>query len=527
MRRSTVKKFTSSSFEDKAMSNPLIELRNLAKDFAGIPVLKGVSLSFQRGEIHGLLGENGAGKSTLIKILTGVYSPSSGDILLDGKPIHVARPVDAHAHGVGAVYQDSELAGSMTVAENILLGNEPGRIWIDRRRIRREAVGIMQQIGLELDPDRMASTLTAAQMQMVTLATLFHRRYKLIILDEPTARLSAGESELLFKMIATFKRSGITIVYISHRLHEVKLLCDRATILRDGRVSGTLRRDEITEEVVTQLMVNRSSADLQIENQGLGQNRVVLELKGLSTPRLAPLTLQVRAGEILGVTGPLGAGMEQIEKCLGGLSSYDGEIVIDGAVQTIAKPGDALRAGIALIPEERRKQALFPSLSMAENVSLPALSKLARFGLVQGAAKRTYAQGIIKRLAIYPNAPDRPIRYFSGGNQQKAVIGKWLERQAKVYVFVEPTSGVDVGAIRQIYEIILKMAEAGAAIIVISTSVKELLALSETIVVVHDGAVSAHLARSACDRDGLLAMTISRHANSKAGIPIGASAGHE
>ncbi len=499
------------------MSVPMMELRDLAKDFAGVQVLKGISLSFERGEIHGLLGENGAGKSTLIKILTGVYSPSSGEMLLEGKPIHVHRPVDAHAHGLGAVYQDSELAGSMTVAENILLGNEPSRIWIDRRRIRREAAEIMRQIGLDLDPDRKASTLTAAQMQMVTLATLYHRRYKLIILDEPTARLSAGESELLFRMIDTFKKSGITIVYISHRLHEVKLLCDRATILRDGRVSGTLERSEINEDVVTRLMVNRSSADLQIANDGLSRDRVVLELKALATPRLEPLSLTVRAGEILGVTGPLGAGMEQIERCLGGLSAYRGEIAVDGVAKSIRSPGDALKAGIALIPEERRKQALFPSLSMAENVSLPALGKLARFGLVNGASRRRYAEGIIGRLAIYPNAPDRPIRYFSGGNQQKAVIGKWLERQAKVYVFVEPTSGVDVGAIRQIYEIILKMAADGAAIIVISTSVKELLALSETIVVIHDGAVSAKLPRSACDRDSLLALTISKDAPSAAG----------
>ena len=494
------------------MTQILLELRDLNKDFSGVKVLKGVSLGFERGEVHGLLGENGAGKSTLIKILTGVYAPSSGEILLDGKPIVVPRPIDAHAHGLGAVYQDSELAGSYSVAENILLGNEPSRLWVDRRAIRREAVEIMGQIGLDLDPDRRAATLTAAQMQMVTLATLFHRKYKLIILDEPTARLSASESELLFQMIATFRNSGITIVYISHRLHEVKLLCDRATILRDGRVSGTLARGEIDEEVVTRLMVNRSGAELEIENKGLKQDRVVLELKDLATDRLQPMSLQVRAGEILGVTGPLGAGMEQIERSLGGLGAYRGTISIDGAVTAIRNPGDALAAGIALIPEERRKQALFPNLSLAENVSLPALDRIARFGLVHSQPKRRYAEGIIDRLSVYPNAPNQPIRYFSGGNQQKAVIGKWLERRAKVYVFVEPTSGVDVGAIRQIYEIILGMAAAGAAIVVISTSVKELLALAETIMVVHDGAVSAYLPRSACDRDGLLAMTISKQA---------------
>jgi ribose transport system ATP-binding protein len=492
------------------MPNVLVELRDIEKDFSGVKVLKGISLSLERGEVHGVLGENGAGKSTLIKILTGVYSPSRGEIVLEGKPIVVRRPIDAHAVGIGAVYQDSELAGSMTVAENILLGNEPGRLFVDKAAIRKEGRAILREIELDLDADRKAGTLTAAQMQMVTLAKLFHRKYKLIVLDEPTARLSARESELLFKMIEIFKNSGITIVYISHRLHEVKLLCDRATILRDGRVSGTLRRGEIEEDLVTRLMVNRSSADLEISNKGLGQAHVILELKGLGTDRLQPLSVQVRAGEILGVTGPLGAGMEQIERSLGGLSAYRGQVFIDGDEKSIGNPGDALRAGIALIPEDRRKQALFPNLSLSENVSLPALPKLSQAGIVSAAGTRKYADKIISRLGILPQAPARPIRYFSGGNQQKAVIGKWMECHARVYIFVEPTSGVDVGAIRQIYEIILDLAASGAAILVLSTSVKELLALSENIMIIHDGEVAAYRPRVQFDRDSLLAISISK-----------------
>jgi ABC-type sugar transport system ATPase subunit len=488
---------------------PLIELRDLRKDFSGVHVLKGISLSFRAGEIHGLLGENGAGKSTLIKILTGVYAPSSGEVLMEGKPVTIHRPIDAHRVGLGAVYQDSELAGSFTVAENIVLGNEGGRIWINRKQIRRDAVDIMNQIGLDLDPDRRASTLTAAEMQMVTLATLFHRRYKMIILDEPTARLSAPETKMLFGLIARFREQGITIVYISHRLNEVKELCDRATILRDGMVSGTLERDDIDEDVVTQLMVNRSSAELDIGNAGMATDAVVLQLTGLATDRLRPLTLSVRAGEILGITGPLGAGMEQIERSLGGLGAYSGTIAIDGVVQKLNSPSDARRAGIALIPEDRRKQALFPNLSLAENVSLPALGDLARAGLISNRSASVYAASVVNHLNIFPNAPERPIRYFSGGNQQKAVIGKWLKRDARVYIFVEPTSGVDVGAIHQIYEIILGLAAAGAAVIVISTSVKELLALSETVAVIHHGAISAIMPRAACTRDSLLAMTIS------------------
>jgi ribose transport system ATP-binding protein len=491
------------------MAMPLIELRDLRKDFSGVHVLKGISLSFEQGEIHGLLGENGAGKSTLIKILTGVYAPSSGEIRMNGQPVTIHRPIDAHRLGIGAVYQDSELVGSYTVAENIVLGNESGRLWLNRRDIRREALAIMEQVGLRLDPDRRASSLTAAEMQMVTLATLFHRKYRMIILDEPTARLSAPETRLLFQLIARFREQGITIVYISHRLNEIKELCDRATILRDGSVSGTLTRDKIDEDLVTQMMVNRSSAELDISNHGLSQERVVLELTDLSTDRLLPLSLKVRAGEVLGITGPLGAGMEQIERSLGGLCSYDGTIAVDGVVHRLQSPHDARRAGIALIPEDRRKQALFPNLSLAENVSLPALGDLARLGLIANHAANRYARSVVERLSIYPNAPERPMRYFSGGNQQKAVIGKWLKRDARVYVFVEPTSGVDVGAIRQIYEVILNLATAGAAVIVISTSVKELLALSETVAVIHHGAISALLPRGQCTRDSLLALTIS------------------
>lgn len=491
------------------MAAPLIELRDLRKDFSGVHVLKGISLTFERGEIHGLLGENGAGKSTLIKILTGVYAPSSGEVLMEGKPVTIHRPIDAHRVGLGAVYQDSELVGSYTVAENIVLGNEAGQLWLHRRQMRRQAIGIMEQIGLRLDPDRPAASLTAAEMQMVTLATLFHRKYRLIILDEPTARLSAPETRLLFQLIARFREQGIAIVYISHRLNEIKELCDRATILRDGMVSGTLARDEIDEDVVTRLMVNRSSAELDISNQGLATDRVVLELADLATDRLLPLSLTVRAGEVLGITGPLGAGMEQIERSLGGLGAYRGTIAVDGVVRPLHSPHDARRAGIALIPEDRRKQALFPNLSLAENVSLPALGDLARLGLIAQRAAHSYARGVVERLAIHPNAPERPIRFFSGGNQQNAVIGKWLKRDARVYIFVEPTSGVDVGAIRQIYEIILGLASAGAAVIVISTSVKELLALSQTIAVIHHGAISALLPRSQCTRDSLLALTIS------------------
>ena len=301
-------------------SPPLLEVRELEKEFSRTKVLKGINLAFLRGEVHGLLGENGAGKSTLIKILTGVYSASAGQILVDGQRVKVSSPLDAHKIGLGAVYQDTEVIGDFTVGQNVLLGNEPGGVILSQSKIHEEAREILERVGIQIDVRRRAATLSAAEMQLVTLGTLFHRRYKLIILDEPTARLSGAETELLFEIIQNFRSQGVTIVYISHRLNEIKRICDRATILRGGLVSATLLRDEITEDRVTELMVDRSRSDLETYNTGHSTDKVVLEAEGLGTSKLRPVDIKVRAGEVLGVTGPVGGGMEQIELALGGIS---------------------------------------------------------------------------------------------------------------------------------------------------------------------------------------------------------------
>jgi ABC-type sugar transport system ATPase subunit len=485
-----------------------LEIRGLEKEFSRTKVLKGINLSFHRGEVHGLLGENGAGKSTVIKILTGVYAPSAGQILIDGAPVKIASPLDAHRLGLGAVYQDAELIGAFTVGQNIFLGNETKGVFIDQKRIHREARDILLQVGIDIDVHRKASTLTAAEMQLVTLGTLFHRRYKFIILDEPTARLSAAETELLFKIIQNFKSQGVTVIYISHRLNEVKQICDRATILRGGLVSATLERDEITEDRVTELMVDRSRSDLETYNEGHSQSEVALEFVNVSTPKLKPLSISVRRGEVLGITGPVGGGMEQIELSLGGITHFSGEIRIGGRAVALGSPSAAREAGVALIPEDRRKQALFPNLSAGENISLPVLAALSKFGLLRSGAQLRYATTVMNRLAVNPRQPGKAIKFFSGGNQQKAVIGKWLEAKAAVYVFVEPTSGVDVGAIKEIYDIILHLAQAGAAVLVISSSAKEIISLSERVIVVRDGELVFEGSKRDCSHDQLLAISI-------------------
>jgi ribose transport system ATP-binding protein len=314
--------------------------------------------------------------------------------------------------------------------------------------------------------------------------------------------------ELLFQIIQNFLSQGITIIYISHRLEEIKRICDRVTILRGGMVSATLNRDEITEDRVTELMVDRSRSDLETYNTGHSTVEVVLELENVGTAKLEPLTLKVHAGEVLGVTGPVGGGMEQLEHALGGISSATGVVRIDGVTRQISDPAASRRAGIAVIPEDRRKQALFPNLTMAENICLPALSKLSRLGLVRGRLTDGYAQAVMSQLNVRPRQPDTIVKFFSGGNQQKAVIGKWLKAEARVYVFVEPTSGVDVGAIKEIYDIILRMAEGGAAVIVISSSIKEILSLAERVMVIRKGAIVHEAKKTDCNYDQLLALSM-------------------
>ena len=491
-----------------AMSEWILEVRDLEKEFSGTRVLKGINLGFRRGEVHGLLGENGAGKSTLIKILTGVYAASGGEILLNGEIVRIHNPLAAHRLGLGAVYQDAELIGDFTVAENVLLGNEPGSGFVNRSGIFAEAKAIFDEVGIDIDVRRKAKTLSAAEMQLVTLGTLFHRKYKVIILDEPTARLSGPEVELLFELIQRFLAQGITIIYISHRLEEVKRICDRVTILRGGIVSATLDRDEISEERVTELMVDRSRSDLETYNTGHATDRVVLELQDISTDKLEPLSLKLHAGEVVAITGPVGGGMEQVELALGGIVQARGAIVIDGRQVQIANPPMSRKAGISIIPEDRRRQALFPNLTMAENICLPVLSSLSRLGLVRGRLTNNYAEQVMQQLNVNPRHPNKAVKFFSGGNQQKAVIGKWLKAEARVYIFVEPTAGVDVGAIKEIYDIILRLAEDGAAVMVISSSTKEILSLSDRVIVIRNGAVVHEARKADCDYDQILAISM-------------------
>lgn len=485
---------------------PIVELINITKQFKGNYALRGVDLALYPGEIHGLLGENGAGKSTLIKILTGVYGPSGGRIRIAGVNVVIHSPLDAYRLGIGAVYQDAELVGGFSVAENVLLGSEPPGWFVSKRAIRMETKRRLAELGIPMDADRPASDLSAAEMQLVILLSLVHKKFKVLVLDEPTARLSAAESAILFRLIDLFKKEGITIVYISHRLEEVKRLCDRVTVLRDGIVSGTRERTEISEDEITHLMIAEDAKQLVVQNTGLARERTLLEVRGLTTERLRGISFSLRSGEILGITGPVGAGMEDVGRALTGLVRFEGAVRLGGQTIVVQSPAAARAAGFALIPEDRRRQALFNDMSVGFNLSLPVISSLTRWGLSVNRLMNDYAGEIMQRLDIRPKNPHLAIKYLSGGNQQKALIGKWLKVGASVYVIIEPTAGVDVGAIREIYGIILDMARQGSAVIVISSTIKEILALSEKVMVIQDGAVSLFKDRDEVRYEELLAL---------------------
>lgn len=466
---------------------PIVELQDISKEFKGNYALQNVSLKLFKGEIHGLLGENGAGKSTLIKILTGVYTPSAGAIKIAGKEVVIKDPLEAHREGIGAVYQDAELVGSFTVAENLVLGQEPGGVFVNKRKLRQMANALLKDVGVNIEPDKPAYALSAAEMQLVILATLFHRKYKVLVLDEPTARLSASESAILFELIDVFRKQGVTIIYISHRLAEIKRLCDRVTVLRGGKISGTREREQISEEEITRLMIDQEASQLEVINPGLAQQQELLRVSNLRTARLKGINFTLHRGEVLGITGPVGGGMEDVGTALAGLTSFEGSLWLGDRQISVKSPAAARAAGIALIPEDRRRQALFNDMSVGFNVCIPALRTLVRWGLVKRKLSDRYAWEVVERLDVRPTDPNLEIKFLSGGNQQKAVIGKWLEAGAKLYIFIEPTAGVDVGAIKEIYQIILDMARRGAAVIVVSSAIKEILALSQKTMVIQNG----------------------------------------
>jgi ribose transport system ATP-binding protein len=478
---------------------PLFELRGITKRFPSVTALDDVSFEIRAGEVHMLLGENGAGKSTLMKILCGAYRADAGAFFFQGAPATIARPSDARRFGVAVIFQEFSLVPYLDIAQNIFLGREfnsriPGLI--DWRRTYAQAQRVLDTIGFDIDPRTPAHRLPIAQQQLVEIAKALSQDARILVLDEPTSALSDRETERLFSLLRRLKASGVAIVYISHRLAEVFALGDRITVLRDGRKIASMRPSETAPEALVELMVGRSVDMTYPRSFCAAPGQPVLDVNGLSSDHgIEDISLSVRAGEIVGLCGLVGSGRTEVARANFGADRVTaGEIFLFGAPHR-GSPQDAAAHGMALIPENRRQQGLALGRSVGDNIVLAGLPKMFPTGIYAPARAARAAQAVIERLRIATPSARRAVRYLSGGNQQKVVVGKWLNADARFFIFDEPTRGIDVGAKAEIFKLLDQLAKDGAGILMISSEQTEIVHACDRAYVMRGGRVAGELAR--------------------------------
>jgi ribose transport system ATP-binding protein len=481
------------------MSNhPFIKIVGVTKRFPGVTALDNVSFSIMKGEVHALLGENGAGKSTLIKLLTGVFPPESGAIFINDKKTNIRSPHHAHELGISAIFQDPILVPSMSVEENILLGREPRQripIFIERKQITRQAQTALDQLEIELDIKQKVSNLSPGQKQMVAIAKALTVDAQLLIMDEPTAALSEEEVNHLFKVIKNLRQGGISVIYVSHRMEEVFIIADRATVLRDGKYIGTRTLKDTNYNELVRMIVGR---DIEIESQERQepQEEVALKVNGISRSRyFQNVSFSIKKGEILALAGLVGSGRTDVARTIFGADSHtQGEILIFGKPISPKSPKQAIRLGINMVPEDRKNHGIFLQQSVLTNISISNIRNYALAGFVKPASERRSADAHVKQLRIVPPDLNRKAMTLSGGNQQKVVLAKTLDTQARILILDEPTAGVDVGSKSEIRALINKLANQGIAILLVSSEIPEIVALANRVIVMKEGRVVGELA---------------------------------
>lgn len=489
---------------------PLLEVRDLTKRFPGVLALDQVNLQLGRGEVLAVIGENGAGKSTLMKILAGVQIADSGQMRIDGREVQVANVQQALELGISLIHQELNLSDNLDVGANIFLGREPLRFGlIDKPLIHEESLRFLEMVGLDVPPATIASELSIGRQQLVEIAKALSVNSRILIMDEPTSSLSQAEADRLFDVIRDLKSQGVSIIYISHRLSEVRELADRVTVLRDGQNAGDLVGDEITHDSMVNRMVGRDISQFyQRTSHPVGD--VVLEVKGLMTPAFPqhPVSFHLRRGEILGCAGLVGSGRTEILRVLFGIDRpLGGSIYLDGEWKQFENSRDAIEAGLALVPEDRKSHGLVIEMPIRHNISLASLYRNRRAGLFRnGDQERQDTREMIQKLQIKTPGEDQVAQYLSGGNQQKVVLGKWLSLGPRVILLDEPTRGIDVGAKQEIYLLMEKLAQQGVSILFVSSELEEIIGMSDRVIVMHEGRLSGELDRGQLDEQSIMQM---------------------
>ena len=497
----------------------LISARGISKSFAGVEVLRDVDLDLRAGEIHALLGENGAGKSTFAKIIAGVHRPTRGTLSLNGMPVDISSPIAAQRLGITLIHQEPISFPDLSVAENLVLGRSEGaplaRVhWNEQKR---DAEKLMAQLGISIDVTKPMRGLSIADQQMVEIARALASDSRLIIMDEPTAPLTPREVETLFGIARRLRDEGRTIIFISHRLEEVRALCDRVTIFRDGSRIATEATSALTDADIIRLMIGRE-VHAYLHKVGGKIGDVALKVTGLTLPgRFENISFEVRQGEIVGLGGLVGAGRTDVARAIFGVApAASGTIEIMGRPVTISQPADAVAAGLAFVPEDRAVAGIFRSLSVEQNITAAVPRTIAPGGVIRRALERTIAKQSVDKLRIRLATIRQPIGELSGGNQQKAILARWLLTDPKILVLDEPTRGIDVGVKAEFYEMIGELAAGGRAILLISSELPELLALSDRVLVMSEGRLTAEIPRAEATQESVMHAAVPRRRTAEA-----------
>jgi ribose transport system ATP-binding protein len=500
------------------MPEPFLELHSIGKDYPGVVALDDVSLAVRPGEVIGLVGENGAGKSTLMKVLGGVIRPSSGRIRIDGADRAAMTVADAIAAGIAFVHQELNLFDNLDAAANVFIGREPLHFGplrlVDRVRLAEAAAPLFARLGVDFAPDAPVAGLSLAQRQLVEIAKALSLDSRLVIMDEPTSSLTLTETDRLLQVIADLRAAGVSVIFISHRLGEVSRCADRVVVLRDGRLVGHLTRDEASPAAMIRLMIGRDLKSIY-RPPADEPGAPVLEIEAVRTsahPGEA-VDLTLRRGEILGLAGLIGAGRTELARGLFGIDRLlGGEVRLDGQTAAISCPGDAIRQGIYLVPEDRKASGVVLDLPIAANIVLPQLAGIARHGLVERHAETRIAEAERRRLDIRAPNIETPVLSLSGGNQQKVVLAKWLAMRPRAIICDEPTRGIDVAAKQEIYDMLRKLADSGVAILMISSDMEEVIGVSDRIAVMHEGRISGTLDRAQFSEHRVLELAVGQAA---------------